>query len=477
MQVTLVHTNDVHGRTTALARIATLLNDIRAESPAGTVVYLDAGDLEDTMNRLSNLTKGVQILQLLNLMDCRAFTVGNAAFIRYGPKILEKQATVTHYPLLLANIVQSDGNPIPGTHPTTMIDINGAKLGVIGMTCALWYEKYYPVRASFDNAEIIRRYAAELREQGAHGVILLSHLGYQMPNEPGYMGDRELAELIQGEVLAIIGGHSHTLLSEGEWVGNVLIAQARHYGEYFGRIDLEFDGKQFKVVKARAIPVSQETPVWQPLLDLEQALLDQTIREMETYTVGELLTPITFAPDRECNAGQLMADALRDRTGVDLAFVCAGTSVVKDLPAGRLSRLALWEACWTPSAMGVVEMTGRQLNELIRRGMSMEAAMDKPMPNRGVPRGLMHLSGGVWQNDQVWIDGKPVGATTSYRIAATDFELEPWPYLAYADPAWGLKPQYDTTTMLREILEDYIGRHSPVQLANGSTQQYNSRQN
>jgi 2',3'-cyclic-nucleotide 2'-phosphodiesterase (5'-nucleotidase family) len=473
-KITLIHTNDVHGRTAGLARVATILNTIRAESSPGSVVYLEAGDLEDTTNRLSNLTKGVQILQLLNLMDCAACTVGNAAYVRYGPRILGKQAEVTHFPLLMNNFSYSDGQPIAGVQPTTLLEINGAKLGIVGITCPNWYETYYPVRA-LPTIEAVKKDIADLRTQGAHGVIVLSHLGYFAPAWPGYIGDRELAAALQGEVLAIIGGHSHTLLPEGEWVGDVLVAQARHYAEYYGRIELEFDGERFKVVQARVYPVPADTPAWQPILDLEQALLAQTIKEMEAHTVGALRDPIHFAPDQECSAGYLMADALRERTGLDFACVCAGTTVVKDLPAGRLSRLALWEACWAPSFMGIVEMTGAQLTEFVRRGFNPLAAVDTPIPNRGIPRGRFHLSGGVWENDQLWIGGVQVDPSATYCLATTDFEMEAWDNHPYIDREWGLKPRYDTTIMLRELLEDYIARHSPVAIRR--TQQYNPAQN
>jgi 2',3'-cyclic-nucleotide 2'-phosphodiesterase (5'-nucleotidase family) len=472
MQITLVHTNDIHGRTTALARAATLINEIRANTEH--VVYLDAGDLEDTTNRLSNLTKGVQILQLLNVMECAAFTPGNAAYIRYGPGILTQQAAVTHFPMLLANFEYRDGRPFPGLQPCTIIEIGGAKLGVIGVTCPLWYEKYFPVRA-LPTVETVKTCAAQLREQGAHGVIVLSHLGYEIPHEPGYIGDKALAAQVQGEVQAIIGGHSHTLLPEGEWVGDVLIAQARHYGEYFGRIDLEFDGERITAVQARAIPIPEDTPVWQPVLDLEQALLDQTLRELDACTIGELSTPITFAADRLCGAGHLAADALRERAGVAFACTCAGNTIVKDLPAGRLSRLALWEACWSPAAIGVAELTGTQLTELVRRGLNRDYAAVSHSYTRGLQRGLLHLSGGTWQNDQLLIGGQAVESDARYRIAATDYEFEPWPERSYSDVEWGLQPVYDTTIMLREVLEDYITRHSPVAIADRES--YNSTQN
>ena len=48
--LTILHTNDLHGRVPQLLRIATLVRQIRreAEAAGGYCLYVDAGDSEDT---------------------------------------------------------------------------------------------------------------------------------------------------------------------------------------------------------------------------------------------------------------------------------------------------------------------------------------------------------------------------------------------------------------------------------------------
>src|SRR5262249_51515430 len=81
----LLHSNDIHGRVTGLARIATLVAQTRYAHPEIPVLYFDLGDIEDTTNRLSNLTKGVAMHRLLSTAGCNAAVIGNATTIRYGP--------------------------------------------------------------------------------------------------------------------------------------------------------------------------------------------------------------------------------------------------------------------------------------------------------------------------------------------------------------------------------------------------------
>jgi len=80
----ILHSNDIHGRVEGLARIATLIERVRAECPDIPVLYLDAGDSEETSHRLSNLTKGVGMHRLLSVAGCAAATVGNGGILRYS---------------------------------------------------------------------------------------------------------------------------------------------------------------------------------------------------------------------------------------------------------------------------------------------------------------------------------------------------------------------------------------------------------
>ena len=105
-RLTILHTNDVHGRLEGLARVATLVSEARATA-AHPVLYVDAGDIEDTSNRLSNLTKGTAMHRLLSAAGCDASAVGNGGLLRYGPELLERYASAATYPLFLANLVAS----------------------------------------------------------------------------------------------------------------------------------------------------------------------------------------------------------------------------------------------------------------------------------------------------------------------------------------------------------------------------------
>ena len=212
LRLTILHTNDIHGHQERLAQIATIVEREKADSDH-TVLYLDAGDVEDTTNRLSNLTKGTAMHRLLSIAGCDAATVGNASWLRYGAASLTEHARASAYPQLLANFTGIDG-PVPSA-------LMG-ELGIVGVTDP--FDRIADVDWGFGRREVLesaKEAARDLRARGATLVVLLSHLGYDHEFPP--WDDRRIAPELQDDVDVIVGGHSHHLLPEGEWIGRILV--------------------------------------------------------------------------------------------------------------------------------------------------------------------------------------------------------------------------------------------------------------
>jgi len=423
-RITILHTNDLHGRVEQLARAATLVRRIRAET-AHSVLYVDAGDFEEATNRLSNLTKGTGMQPILSAAGCQAACVGNAVWLRYGAQVLADHAAEASYPLLLANLV-----PVPGVQPTATID----GVGFVGVTDAF---RDFLVMGDYgfeplDEVETVRRHARELREQGASLVVVLSHLGLgEMDDRRGArVTDRELAAALAGEIDLIVGAHSHDLLPAGEWVDGVLIAQAGALGGHLGRVDV--DGGE---MRASVVPIGDEIPPDPGVLavaEREEQKLEGSLSEI----VADLAEPLDASR---------IAEILRRRMGADVGLQTSGAAIDRPLPAGPLRRADLWEACHSTGNPGVVSMTGTQLLHVIRRGADPEFQQTTARPLRGRPRGPLHVaaSNGIYPD-------------RTYLVAGTDWELEP--HGGMVDEAWGLHVRYDFPIILREAVEEHFAR-------------------
>jgi 2',3'-cyclic-nucleotide 2'-phosphodiesterase (5'-nucleotidase family) len=456
-RIIILHTNDIHGRIEGLARVATLVARIRAEHPDTPVLYLDAGDVEETTSRLSNLTKGVAMHRLLSLAGCDAATIGNGGPLRYGVEVLAEYADAARYPLLLANLRTQDGAPLAGTHLRVTLEAGELRLGVIGVTTGLNgdYERWYHLKA-LDVAPLVRELAAAAEQDGANAVIVLSHLG--LPD------DRTLADEIQEIVPLIIGAHTHNLLPEGERVGDVTLVQAGQHAEHLGRVDLEWDGEQLKVERVSILSVTGDIPMAQAMLDEAEAIEREVMAYLDGV-VGELAAALDFSEERECGVGDLAADMLRARMDADLAIVGGTQAFTGPLAAGPLRRVTLWDVCGSSANPGVVVLTGEHLLAVVRRGLDPAFMQDKPRSLRGLSRGPLHLSGAEVRDGKLIVGGQPVDPARDYRVAGTDWELEP--YGGYVEAAWDLRVQYDMPVIVREAMEEYLAGAGSVAVTLG----------
>jgi 2',3'-cyclic-nucleotide 2'-phosphodiesterase (5'-nucleotidase family) len=384
---------------------------------------VDAGDLEETTSRLSNLTKGVAMQPVLAAAGCQAACVGNAVWLRYGTHVLADHAAAATFPLLLANIV-----PIEGVQPTTLID----GIGFVGVTDA--FRDFlgtadYGVQA-LDEVETVRHHAGQLRAAGARRIVVLSHLGLgDMDGRRGpRLSDRELADAMRGEIDLIVGGHSHDLLPTGEWRSGILIAQAGVFGDHLGRIDLVGDE-----LRASVIPVTDDVPPAAAVLaaaEREQLQLDASLGEV----IAELDQPLD---------ARWIADVVRRRMDADVGLATSGAAIDRPLPPGPLRRGELWEACHSTGNPGVVSMTGAQLAQVIEKGSDPAFQRTTAGALRGRERGPLHVVGAT-----------ALDPAREYLVAGTDWELEP--YGGMVDSAWQLRARYDFPIILREAIEEHL---------------------
>ncbi len=159
---------------------------------------------------------------------------------------------------------------------------------------------------------------------------------------------------VQDDIDLIIAAHTHEVLPEGAWVGKIPIAQAGMYAEYLGRIDIQWDGTQATVQHISLIPVTDDIPPAERVLE-EKHAIEQEVQPFLNEIVGELAEPLDFATDRECGTANLVADMLRERMNADIGLITTSIGLIAPLAAGPLTRKTLWDACPSSANPGVAE--------------------------------------------------------------------------------------------------------------------------
>ncbi|MGW1895543.1 bifunctional metallophosphatase/5'-nucleotidase [Streptomyces sp. NPDC002004] len=275
---------DKAGNSVGVARVATLVKQLRAEKGAERVLLVDAGDIIQGTSlayyyaRVAPITgsdghKGpVHPMALaMNHMKYDAAALGNHEF-NYGVDVLRTFERQCHFPLLGANAL--DAKTLrPAFHPYTVkrICVPGApdiKVGILGLTnpgIALWDKDNVAGKMSFTGlVEQARKYVPRLRALGCDVVFLTDHSGLDGSSSYGdelpYVENASnlVAEQVPG-IDAILVGHTHTEVSSytvtNKQTGkDVILSEPYCYGMRLTvfDFDLELVHGQWKVTGTKA---------------------------------------------------------------------------------------------------------------------------------------------------------------------------------------------------------------------------------
>lgn len=455
-RLTILHTNDLHARVEQVLRIAALAKQIKhaVSASGGYCVLWDAGDAEDTILYESSMTKGRAMMALLCGAGYELEALGNATPLRYGPQTIAGLAEDFGRPLLCANMFEAESDRlVAGLAPYTLQKFGELTVGLIGLTDPMTFYSFFKLNMG-EPVQLLPPLIAEVRAHGAQTIIVLSHLGSKK--------DQLVAENVTGIDL-IVGAHDHVELDPPLVINQTVIAQAGDYGRYLGRLDLEIDSSgRIAQHHGELIPITAELPIdpgAQRVFEAQQ----ERVRQIAARVPGATSDPIDWAPDRECAAGNLLADMLRAWAQADVALALGG-HWRSGLEAGDITIGSLYAACRSTANPGLTTLTGAQLSQFLREGLKSENAARTPKPLRGIPVGWPHVSGMrvcVKANEPIkcWIDGEPLQPDRAYRVAGTDLEFSKLVgYLAVPDELVA----YEVPIIVPEMLEDYLARHSPI---------------
>jgi 5'-nucleotidase/UDP-sugar diphosphatase len=498
LRLTILHTNDHHGRfwTNAdgeygMAARKTLIDRIRAEVAAagGHTLLLDGGDINTGVPE-SDLQDAEPDFLGMNLLGYDASAVGNHEFDK-PPAVLAKQRQWAKFAFLSANIYK-DGQRM--FEPYRVFERGGYRIAVLGLTTDDTQKMVLPenirgieFRKPIDEAAQL---TPQLRAK-ADMVIAATHMGHYMDGRRGVNapGDVEMARQIGAAGLdLIVGGHSQNpvcMLEQGtrntayvpggpcapDRQNGTWIVQAHEWGKYVGRADFEVRAGNIQLLKYQLIPVNlmqraadgSKRPftelippdaavraALQPFQDKGQLALN--------VPVGEVLGVLDGDRDRvrrqATNLGTLIARAMLERTGADLAVMNSG-GVRDSLPAGRITYRDIMKVQPFANQIGVVRFTGAELLQWLAAAAKMTPGAGGFPQTAGVQ---LRIEGNVLKEARV--QGRPIDPQRDYRLAINNFTATG----GDGYPRIDNHPGYINTGFNdAEVLRDYIARRSPLQ--------------
>ena len=342
-EITILHVSDTHSHLDAtgpkdvnlegtlggISKAATVIGMVRVTEP--NVLLLHAGDF-CVGDLFYNMYFGVPELQLMKQLDFDAMTVGNHEF-DFGPEVLsgvlDEGFSGGSFPVLSANLDMS-GYPILENWitPYTIKNVNGVKVGIFGLTIPDPMNNPSPVIVEEDLVPIALQTIADLHNNGADVIIMLSHLGI--------MYDQLIASNVSG-IDFIIGGHDHYVFQQPVVVTNpsnklTRIVHAGSYYMYVGKLKFTFENGNVVYNSYEILPVDElvpEVPEIQAVVDyLKLGIVGQygdvyhTVLGTATEELSKEVNPAS--PYKDTPLGNLITDAYRNKTNTQIGITANG---------------------------------------------------------------------------------------------------------------------------------------------------------
>lgn len=358
--VLLLHTNDLHGNARVrhggqggMPFVAAYAKKMRAERP--DVLFLDGGDWTEKGDLFTEKNRCEAGFEAIGRLKYDACVPGNHDF-PWGMEKLRQRAVEYGIPMLLLNALDGSGKPIFAG--SRIIDVDGVKVGVIGLSI-----NYKDTKSRFhshvvdveDTKPLLAAEAKRLAPD-ADLLVVTAHLNSR--------SCRILAEAVP-EIAVFVSGHSHELIEEPYVAepSGALIVQAGGGAAFLGELALTVDteanrivGHEYKLVRMNPDTIAPDPGflAW--------------IKERESQVAPEAAKVIARADsvvDR-VDVARLCAEAYRLKQGDAFTCGCCAPGNLMDaLPEGNVDVNAVFRLTRAyEQEMATFPVTGKTIASL-----------------------------------------------------------------------------------------------------------------
>ena len=371
-KLVLLHSNDMHGDFLAeelddklvggVSMLSGYVDKVRKEEP--NTIYCIAGDMFRG-SIIDSEYKGLSTIEIMNALAPNVVTIGNHE-TDYGIAHLLFLEKCAKFPIINANLYIRT-NQARLFKPHAILEVDGMKILFIGILTeeVLAQTKGDGLIGSFvginEAAAEVGRICNEYNAIDIDFTVLLTHIGFEE--------DKRLAAILDPAwgVDVIIGGHSHTFITEPARVNDILIVQAGTGTDQIGRFDIvvDTDNNCVSEYKWQAVPINNEhcprDPEIDKLINSYKEITDVKYNRMVTRFRRELTHPDR---NRETELGGLFSDIFKEMLDLDIMLLGSGS-----IRAEKLGPLVLYsdlvESFPYDDSITMITVTGEQLRRMI----------------------------------------------------------------------------------------------------------------
>ena len=393
--VVVLFTSDAHcgiDQGFGYAGLAAMRDSLEAEG--NHVVLVDNGDAIQG-EPIGTLTTGEAIIDLMNTVGYDVAIPGNHEF-DYGMNRFLELTERASFPYISANFNKA-GELV--FKPYVIMEFDGVKIAFVGMTTPKTITSSAPKYFQDEQGNFVygfmqdetgeKLYAAiqsavdAARAEGAAYVIAMGHMGNEASCQPWTYAD--VIANTTG-IDAFLDGHSHDtdqvkmLNKDGETVirsgcgtklAGVGCLRISTKGEVSA--DLFLWNNDVAAPELLGIRNAAYDAVTEASGKLSEKLNEVVATTAVELTINDPVakkddgSPIRIVRNAETNLGDLCADAYRDQSGADVAFVNGG-GVRTSIKAGEITLGNILKVHPFGNAMCVIEVTGQQILDALEWG-------------------------------------------------------------------------------------------------------------
>lgn len=366
-----------------------------AEAQGDHVLLVDNGDSIQG-EPIGTLTNGEADIRLMNALGYDVAIPGNHEF-DYGMEQFLKLADMAEFPYISCNF-NKGGELI--FDPYLIKEFEGAKIAFVGVTTPKTLSTSMPRYFQDEEGNIIygflqdktgeavyhavQQAVNDARDEGADYVVVMGHMGNEAECEPWTYAD--VISHTEG-IDAFLDGHSHDTdkVVMKNKNGKEVIRQA---------CGTKMNGIGWLRIRAEDGNLDTGLYTWNndisapELLGLENSMsreveketgeLNKKLSEVVAHSAEDLIiedpetadesgTPVRIVRRAETNLGDLCADAYRDQSGADIAFVNGG-GIRTGIPQGEVTMNDILKVHPFGNMLTVIEVSGQQILDALEWG-------------------------------------------------------------------------------------------------------------
>ena len=428
--VIIMHTNDIYGRllpgpdSPGSARLATVVREVKPD------LMLDAGNMfSGTL--ISDAFQGEPVVEVMNTIGYDAAAIGSNEF-NFGIDALRSLTERANFPFLSANTT----SPIEDIHEAAIFNAQGIRIGVIGLTTEEITRSGHPRDIKYvdvvDVVQSLESRLAHLRDR-VDLIILLAYLT---------RGEEERIARAFPEIRLIISARDEAELPAR--IGQTTIVGAGKFGKYVGRLELSFNDGALKSIESRLIPLENVRP--EPTIVRLLEPYETTLNEKLKTVLGEAAGDLSRSTAEESHVGNLVADAVRARTGTQISLINAANART-GIPKGPITSRTLFEVFPSENTLVTMKLSGAQIKRILGRTvMSVSGVRVKLQESKREGKRLLSAR---------LDDGSQLRDKELYTVTTNDFLLMGGDgFIEFAD---GISVE-DTGISMRDAVADHIAR-------------------